>query len=157
VIEAATDRLLEASVEPFIVLHADLPLLGADDISAVIERYRASPGLLIGCDRHRRGTNLLAFGRHSRPRFCFGSDSYAAHRAAARNAGVVCREIYLPGIALDLDEAADIAELMRGLAAAGARTRALLMSTDLGRRLSLAVSALESCGEDLSGESHLHD
>ena len=139
------------------MLHADLPLLGADDISAVIADYQASPGLLIGCDRHRRGTNLLAFGRDSRPRFCFGSDSYAAHCAAARDAGIDCREIYRPGIALDLDEAVDVAELMRSLAAAGARTQALLMATDLGRRLSVAVSALESGQDNLAEESRVHD
>ena len=157
VIEAATDRLQGSAADPFIVLHADLPLLGPGDISAVLDRYRSSPGLVIGCDRHRRGSNLLAFGCASRPRFCFGSDSYNAHRAAARKAGIAFSEMYRPGIALDLDEPGDVAELMRCLSIAGRHTRDLLTATDLGRRLSLVVDALEPGGGSRSVEGRSHE
>mgnify|MGYP001812018731 FL=1 len=157
VIEAATDRLIGSGAEPFIVLHADLPLLAAADVSAVIECYEATQGLVIGCDRYRRGSNLLAFGRDSRPRFCFGSDSYAAHRSVAREAGIHYSEILLPGIGLDIDEAHDLAELMRHLPAAGERTRALLAANDLDRRLSLALTAFETDNNDRPGESAAHE
>jgi 2-phospho-L-lactate guanylyltransferase len=157
VIEAAIDRLQGGASDPFIVLHADLPLLGPGDISAVIDRYHSSPGLVIGCDRHRRGSNLLAFGRDRRPRFCFGSDSYRAHRAAAGKAGIAFSELYRPGIALDLDEPGDVAELMRCLSSAGRHTRNLLTATDLGRRLSLVVGALESGDGSRAIEGRSHD
>jgi 2-phospho-L-lactate guanylyltransferase len=157
VIEAATDRLCDTVAGPMIVLHADLPLLDAADISAVIQRYESTGGLVIGCDRHRRGTNLLAFGTDSRPRFCFGKDSYALHCRAARDKGVRPHEIFRPGIALDLDEAQDLLELMRRLPKAGERTRALLAANDLGKRLSVALTALETGNSDWPGESAAHE
>lgn len=157
VIEAAADSLLDSDTGPMIVLHADLPLLCAEDITAVITCYQSVPGLIIGCDRHRSGSNLLAFDSKSRPRFCFGRDSYAAHRAAAGQAGFAVSEIYRPGISLDLDDAHDMAELLRQLPAAGDRTRALLVGTDLGRRLSLAVTALDAEQAVLSRESMRND
>lgn len=157
VIEAACDRLLDGDTRPMIVLHADLPLFCAEDITAVVASYQSAPGIVVGCDRHRNGSNLLAFDSDSRVRFCFGRDSYAAHRAVAEQAGVHLSEIYRPGISLDLDEAHDVAELMRHLPAAGDRTRALLVGTNLGRRLSLAVTALAAEHAGVSRESMNND
>ncbi len=157
VVEAATGQLGGTADDLLIVLHADLPMLKPRDIAAVIDCHGASGGLIIGCDSHRRGSNLLAFGADERPRFCFGRDSYAAHRDMARAAGIGVTTIFRPGIALDVDEAMDVVQLMRELAQAGEHTRALLGETELGRRLALALGALVAGDQDLLGSSNARE
>ncbi len=89
-IQNASERLLADSEQPLLVLHGDLPLLTAEDISAVLSRQRKLQGLIIGCDRHGRGTNLLAFNAAHMPCFCFGPDSCAGHMASAQQCWHTC-------------------------------------------------------------------
>lgn len=142
----ASERLLPASGgdhEPLLVLHADLPLLCAADISAVLDNQGAGDGLVIGCDLRGTGTNLLAFGRRAMPRFCFGPDSCARHLAAATGAGMPARVVHRTGIALDVDEPRDVAALLALLPTPqGQHTQALLNATPLGSRLGVALASL---------------
>jgi len=142
----ASERLLPApdgGSEPLLVLHADLPLLSAADITAVLDNQGEGGGLVIGCDHRGTGTNLLAFGRPAMPRFCFGPDSCAQHLAAAAEAGTPARVVHRTGIALDVDEARDLAALLAlSPALRGQHTQALLNATPLGRRMSLALASL---------------
>ena len=142
----ASERLLsaeEGEYEPLLVLHADLPLLSAADITAVLENHSESGGLVIGCDHRGTGTNLLAFGRRAMPRFCFGVDSCAQHLAAAAQAGTPARVLHRAGIALDVDEPRDVAALLARLPASRSQhTQALLNATPLGSRISLALASL---------------
>ncbi len=55
----------------------------------------------------------------------FGPASARAHRELAARAGVPCREIPLPSLALDIDEREDLDAFLRE-GSGGARTRALL-------------------------------
>lgn len=143
VVAAASARLLADSTEPLLVMHADLPLLGARDISAVLAAREDIRGLVLGCDRAGSGTNLLAFDRHSLPRFCFGTDSCAAHLAAARADGIATRVVRRPGIALDVDEPGDLARLLIALEAGReGPTAELLCGTALGARLRVALASL---------------
>ena len=144
VVQRASERLLASAVDDtLLVLHGDLPLLRAEDISCVLQTQQATGALVIGCDRHGRGTNLLAFEAGQLPRFCFGVDSCARHLAAARDAGVSAQVLHRSGIALDVDEPADVAVLMAGLDGAGAsQTCELLYGTPLGARIELAVATL---------------
>ena len=57
----------------------------------------------------------------------FGADSAAAHRAAAREAGVALQELDLPSLRTDLDRPEDLAALLASGGPAP-RTRALLLS-----------------------------
>ena len=68
----------------------------------------------------------------------FGADSYFPHLAAARACGVEPATVHLPRIALDIDEPADLVELMKIPSAT--RARALL------DRLQIAVA--DSVGAD---------
>ena len=148
VVERASERLLAAAGDqPLVVLHGDLPLLSAQDISAVLKCQRHGGGLVIGCDRHGRGTNLLAFNATSVPRFCFGVDSCARHLAYAREAGVPVQVLQRPGIALDVDEPDDVAEFMVAPDTNGAgQTFELLQGTPLGVRVELALATLGDKG-----------
>jgi 2-phospho-L-lactate guanylyltransferase len=142
-VQSASERLLAGGGEPLLVLHGDLPLLTAEDLSAVLASQRKLRGLIIGCDRQGRGTNLLAFNAACMPRFCFGVDSCAGHLAGAHSAGVPVQILHRLGISVDVDEASDLNCIMARLHLnpAGA-TAQLLHNTALGARVRLALATL---------------
>ena len=89
-----------------LVVHADLPMLQADDIKALLGA--AKNGIAIAPDRHGTGTNALALADPRALRFVFGPDSFARHRRQAPDAIVIDR----PGLAHDLDTPDDLAVLL---------------------------------------------
>ncbi|MCB1688387.1 MAG: 2-phospho-L-lactate guanylyltransferase [Halioglobus sp.] len=141
--QCASEQLLSRSEDPLLVLHCDLPLLTGDDISAVLASQRALDGLVIACDRQGRGTNLLAFAAGTVPQFSFGADSCARHEASARSAGFPVAILQREGIAVDVDEPADLQCVMNRLAIKPhSHTAALLLNTELGARIALALATL---------------
>ncbi len=103
------ERALAAGAARVLVVHADLPLLGADDVRALLEP--ATP-VVVAPDRLGTGTNALVLaGTVSGFRFRFGPGSREAHEREARRLGVVPDVVLRPGTATDLDTAADWAEL----------------------------------------------
>jgi len=142
-VQSASERLLAGGEEPLLVLHGDLPLLTEADISAVLTNQRKLQGLIIGCDRHGRGTNLLAFNAACVPHFCFGVDSCAGHKASAHSAGIPVQILQRLGISVDVDEAPDLKCLMERLHLNPAGdTAQLLYNTALGARVTLALATL---------------
>jgi 2-phospho-L-lactate guanylyltransferase len=136
VIERGCDLLLAQCDDPIIVLHGDLPALSADDISAVAETLQREEALIVGCDRHRLGTNLLAFESRNRPEFYFGVDSCARHCDWAARSGVPVKVLHRTGIALDIDEPKDLAELMEMLRInRPSACSQLLSDSELGKRI----------------------
>jgi 2-phospho-L-lactate guanylyltransferase len=151
VVRAASARLLASQAQTVLLVHADLPALSPADICAVLTARRARPGLVVGCDRHGTGTNLLCFDAGSVPDFCFGALSCAGHTAAARARGVPVTVLRRAGIGLDVDEPRDLALLLRQLEGHGAgRTSALIRDTELGARISLALASLAL--QDMPGD-----
>lgn len=152
-LQCASERLLSGGEEPLIVLHADLPLLAQDDISAVLAAQKALSGLIIGRDRQGSGTNLLAFGAAAIPRFKLGTDSCAAHVASARQAGIPVQVLYRQGISVDVDNPADLKWAMDHLHHYPVRnTTALLHDTPLGARVTLALATMPG-DVDTAGEA----
>jgi len=146
-LEAAVSRVFAEDKAPVLVLHADLPLLQPADLAAALVEWR--PGeRVVGCDRHGRGTNLLLFDSASRPRFGFGPDSCRRHLEQAPG---VARLLRRDGIALDVDEPADLALLLERLQPAmDSHTGRLLCGTALGARIGLALASLAGAGEGRS-------
>ncbi|MFT4519004.1 MAG: 2-phospho-L-lactate guanylyltransferase [Halioglobus sp.] len=143
VIECASKRLLASTDDPLLVLHGDLPLLETADISAVLEVLEQHGSLVIGSDSAGTGTNLLGFSKSSVVPFRFGSNSCQAHQQEARKAGVRADILQRSGIAVDVDEAMDLQELMEKLnSRPKSNTFALLCGTDLGARVELALATL---------------
>ncbi len=147
-IQRATERLLAREEDPLLVLHCDLPLLAVEDISDVLARQRALDGLLIACDREGSGTNLLAFGARAVPEFCFGSNSCAGHEDGARSAGIPVEVLRREGTAVDVDEPADLQSVMSRLhLRPRSNTAALLLNTELGARITLALATMTDSAE----------
>lgn len=145
IIGSASRRLLALSDQPLLVLHADLPLLGLADLSAVLAARERSQGLVVGPDRHGKGTNMLCFDTAAMPVFCFGDDSCKRHLAAAAAQGISGCKVTRPGIGLDVDEPQDLAMLLRSLEGRGdSRTAQLLLDGELGARIEVALGSLRS-------------
>jgi 2-phospho-L-lactate guanylyltransferase (CobY/MobA/RfbA family) len=76
------------------------------------------------------GSAALARRPHTAIPSCFGAGSAAAHRRAAREAGVAWVELALPSLALDLDDEADLRSFLSSAPTGGPRTRAVLRARD---------------------------
>jgi 2-phospho-L-lactate/phosphoenolpyruvate guanylyltransferase len=97
-----------------LVLPADLPLLAAEDVLALIDRAIQAPVVVIAPDRHRKGTNALLMVPPGLIEYDFGEDSFERHCERARQAGARLEIVELPSLALDLDLPEDL-EMVRKL------------------------------------------
>ena len=94
-----------------LVLPADLPLLEASDVRAVLEGAPEAPSAVISPDGARAGTNALLIQPPDALPFAFGPGSYEAHLRAARELGVEVRVCGRPHLSFDLDTVEDLAHL----------------------------------------------
>ena len=115
-LEEGRRRALHLGARTLIVFPADLPLLDAADVRAVLE---ASEGrsVVISPDGARSGTNALLIHPPDALPFAFGPDSFEAHLKAAGGRGLEVRVCERPHLAFDLDTAGDLAQLMKSGAA----------------------------------------
>lgn len=91
-----------------LVVHADLPALATDDVSAILAQ--AAP-VVVATDRADSGTNLLAVDADRDFAFRFGPESLAAHLGEAAARGVEAVVVRRPGTSADLDTLADWTDL----------------------------------------------
>jgi 2-phospho-L-lactate guanylyltransferase len=109
-LEEGRARALAAGASTLLVLPADLPLLEAGDVRAVLEAGER-PGVVLSPDGARSGTNALLSRPPDALPFLFGPDSFEAHLRAARGRGLDARICERPHLAFDLDTAGDLARL----------------------------------------------
>ena len=102
---------IERGGSSLLVLPADLPLIDAEDVSAVLESVGETPSIAISPDDTRSGTNALLLRPPEVMPFVFGPGSYEAHLRAARERGLDIRVCERPHLAFDLDTAEDLARL----------------------------------------------
>lgn len=134
------------------IVPADLPLLSADDVSALLswrgatatDRQNGSGGIArrvaIAPDATETGTNALLIEPPAALAPSFGDDSFRAHLTQAEQRGLVSQVVRRPGLAFDLDIPADLARLI----ASGAQGRAAMLVRDL--RLAERLAVLAPCG-----------
>ena len=94
-----------------LVLPADLPLLEAQDVRAVLGEVSGDSSLVISPDGAHAGTNALLLRPPDALPFAFGPGSYEAHLRAARERGLEVRVCERPHLAFDLDTVEDLARL----------------------------------------------
>lgn len=110
-IEMATRRCIERGVEWTLVIPADIPLIQAWELDEILKHTPKEGSVLVpagdGCGTNaafRRPADLFPLR--------FGNDSYKPHRAAAQATGKPCVVLNLPGIAVDVDNPADLQQLI---------------------------------------------
>ena len=118
-----------------LTLPGDIPLVTAAEIGRLIAAHRPAPSFTIAPSHDEMGSNAILMSPPDAVKLRFGDDSFRPHLAAARAAGIEPTVVSLPGIALDIDNPADLAHFWQ----VGSRTRA-------GLWLAQHAGALASAG-----------
>jgi 2-phospho-L-lactate/phosphoenolpyruvate guanylyltransferase len=110
-IEMATRAAIERGAEFTLVLPADIPLITAAEVDEI---FFAAPsqGTVLAPSASGRGTNAVLQRPPGLFPLRFGNDSFLPHLAAARATGNPVEVLRLAGIGVDVDEPADLADLM---------------------------------------------
>jgi 2-phospho-L-lactate guanylyltransferase len=121
-------------LEALLVVLGDVPGAAPAELASMFDALRSlgGRGVVLAPSRDG-GTSALLRAPFDAISNRFGPDSAAAHRAAAREAGVPLRELALPSLAVDLDRPEDALALLAGPGAP--RTRALLAELRIGAEL----------------------
>lgn len=116
-VNCAIARLQTLSIDDFMVIHGDLPLVLPADITRLILQHQCDgkPLLTLVPDRWNTGTNCLLSSSCNDIPVCFGKDSLSRHRQSAEQRGIPCKVKKVPSIMFDVDTPADLRELLRRL------------------------------------------
>jgi 2-phospho-L-lactate guanylyltransferase len=119
-VTAAARRLAAAGVGAMLTVPGDIPLVTSDEIGRFIAAHKPAPSFTIAPSHDDKGSNAILLSPPDAAPLRFGDDSFFPHLAAAEARGMVPTILRLPGIALDIDNPADLAHFAR----LGSRTRA---------------------------------
>lgn len=112
------DVMKDAGMDAALVVPGDIPLVRAEDVQSVLEAVPANPeapfAVLVPSHDHM-GTNALLLAPPDVLRLRFGYDSFRQHLNEAAARGVSVEVLENPRIALDIDEPADLQQLIRRL------------------------------------------
>ena len=126
----AAARLLALEGRGAIVqVPGDIPLITAEEIGMVLAAHDRQDDFVIVPAHDLRGSNAVLCAPPERVPLRFGDDSFLPHLDAARRCGLEPKIVTAPGIALDIDQAEDLAAFMR--IPSDTRTYALLQGTRL--------------------------
>lgn len=111
----ALDVMTEAGMDAALVLPGDIPLLRAEDVESVLRAAPAGAGepfAVLAPSHDRMGTNALLLAPPDILRLRFGHDSFRYHLDEAAVRGAAVRVVENSRIALDIDEPADLRQLI---------------------------------------------
>jgi 2-phospho-L-lactate guanylyltransferase len=128
-IEIATRRCVARGLQWTLVIPADIPLIQAWELDEILKHAPEQGSVLVPAG-DGRGTNA-AFRRPADlfP-LRFGNDSFKPHQAAAKATGKPCVVLNLAGIAVDVDNPADLQQLI----SLPGETRAQQLAREFGWR-----------------------
>jgi 2-phospho-L-lactate guanylyltransferase len=109
-IELATQVCESRGIESTLVIPGDIPLITAQEIDQILKAAPPEGSVLVPA-ADGRGTNAVFRRPAGLFPLRFGNDSFKPHLAAARATGKPCVVLSLPGIALDVDNPADLRQL----------------------------------------------
>ncbi|MCC6195818.1 MAG: 2-phospho-L-lactate guanylyltransferase [Burkholderiales bacterium] len=108
---AAARRLAGEGRHAMLTVPSDIPCVTANEIDALVGAHGARPAFTIVPSHDLRGSNGIVVSPPDCVDLAFGDDSFARHVALARQVGIEPKIASIPGIALDIDEPADLARL----------------------------------------------
>ncbi len=123
---------LAGQATAILAVPGDVPLVRADELEA-LARPVAGPLVRLAPSRDGDGSNGLLLCPPGVITTRYGPGSAARHRRAAAEAGVVCEELALPGLAFDIDTPQDLADFCATASRTG--SRAFLERTGVLARL----------------------
>jgi 2-phospho-L-lactate guanylyltransferase len=125
--------LAEEGAVGMVQVPADLPLLTARDIGAVLRAHAEAPAVTIAPSRDELGSNAVACSPPDVLPLRFGDDSFFPHLGRARALGIEPRIVKRSGLALDVDTPADLAAFLA--APSTTRAYAYLAQSGIAARL----------------------
>jgi 2-phospho-L-lactate guanylyltransferase len=120
----------------FITVPGDVPCVTTEEIRTLADAASTGRAAVFAPSRSGLGTNGVALQPPDAMRLRFGEPSFDNHLAAARALGLAPRVLSLPGLALDIDGADDVATLLE--LPANTETQRLLSGWRLPERLAAA-------------------
>jgi 2-phospho-L-lactate guanylyltransferase len=125
-LDAAAAELAGEGAHAVLIVLGDVAGVTSGDISELLRALdaRGGRGVVLAPSRDG-GTSALLRAPHDAIPSCFGPGSAAAHRESALRAGIPYQELALPSLAVDLDRAEDVEDLLRGCEGAARTRRAL--------------------------------
>jgi 2-phospho-L-lactate guanylyltransferase len=109
-IERATELCRSRGVRSTLVIPGDIPLLTVQEMEAILDAAPPQGSVLVPA-ADGRGTNAAYRSPTDLFPLRFGNDSFKPHLAAARATERPCIVLRLPGIALDVDNPAELQQL----------------------------------------------
>ncbi len=119
-VAAAARRLVGEGAAAMLTLPGDIPLVTAEEVGELLAAHRPAPSFTIAPSHDEQGSNAVLVSPPEAVPLRFGDNSFFPHLAAAEARGIAPTVLHLPGIALDIDNPADLAHF----AQLGSRTRA---------------------------------
>jgi 2-phospho-L-lactate/phosphoenolpyruvate guanylyltransferase len=111
-VEAAVQFIADEGAETIMTIPGDVPLATAAEFETVLAGHPAAPAMSIVPAHDRRGSNCIVCSPPTAVPLRFGNDSFQPHLARAQSLDIDPRIVPLPGIGLDVDTPADLAELI---------------------------------------------
>lgn len=115
----ATQVISRLNGSAILILPADLPLLEAEDVRAIIQMGQNEPSMVIATDQHRDGTNALFTRPPGLIEYAYGPGSFNRHIEKGLEVGAEVHEYQSDRLSLDIDMPADLkfySELSKGYA-----------------------------------------
>jgi len=122
---AAARRLAAEGRAGMLAIPGDIPLVTAEEIGQVLTAHGPAPAFTIVPAHDELGSNAVLCSPPDAVPLRFGENSYFPHLRAAEACGIRPQVVRLPGIALDIDNPADLARFAR--LSSATRSRALLL------------------------------
>ena len=110
-IEMATRVCVDRGSDFTLVIPADIPLIQTWELEEIMKHAPAEGTVLVPAG-DGRGTNAVLRRPADLFTLRFGNDSFKPHHAAAQATGKPCVVLQLPGIAVDVDNPADLQQLI---------------------------------------------
>ncbi len=138
-LKRTTVLLRTSAVSAVVILPADLPLLTAEDVRALLQALPAPQGLVLAPNAQGTGTNGLAVRPPDMVEYRYGPNSFEKHLAYAREVGLPVAIVRRPGLQYDVDWPEDLRLVADVFPDFAARAGVQLTSAG-GARLSQSVS-----------------
>src|SRR5947208_8767615 len=125
-VAAAARHLAGNGADGMLTVPGDIPLVTAAEIARLLDAHRPAPAFTIAPSHDELGSNAIIVSPPDAVPLRFGDNSFFPHLAAAEARGIRPTVVHLPGIALDIDNPADLLHFGQ----LGSRTRAGLWLAD---------------------------
>ena len=117
-VQAGMAVLQGRGIEEVMVIHGDLPLISAAEITHLVGVHReqaanhpSNAAVTIAPDQRREGTNCLVCSPASDMVFYYGANSFRLHTLKANQLGLPFQMVCLSGVATDIDTPKDLLAL----------------------------------------------